>query len=77
MKVTYICDRCGAIIGSLGLTEDELQQMGVELSGAELAHDVIKTAPTGPLFIYSLCNHCVEAASIHEIERICLGKGLR
>ncbi len=72
MKVTYICDRCGTIIGSLGLTRDELQQMGLETWDSDLDEDIIKPAPTGPLFIYSLCNHCVDAASVHEIKWICL-----
>lgn len=64
MKVTYICDRCGAIIGTLNLTEDELQQIGVDLSDA----DIIKSAPTGDLFIYSLCDHCVDVVPINEVE---------
>ncbi len=74
MKVTYICDRCGAIIGSLNLTEAELQQIGVDLSAADENENIIKSAPYGDLFIYSLCDHCADVAPIHEIEWTCLRK---
>ena len=78
MKVTYVCDRCGAIIGSLNLTEEELLQIGVELPGADLEEDIIQSTATGALFIYSLCDHCVDAVPIHEVERGFLGKqGMR
>lgn len=73
MKVTYICNRCGAIIGSLNLTEAELQQIGVDLSDAAEDEDIIKFS-TGALFIYSLCDHCADVAPIHEIEWTCLRK---
>jgi len=42
MKVTYICDRCGALIGALSLTEDELQQIGVDILTVDLHEDIIK-----------------------------------
>lgn len=66
MKVTYICDRCGAIIGSLRLTEEELQQMGLDLSAADHDENVISSAPTGAFFLYSLCDHCVDVVLITE-----------
>lgn len=68
MKVTYICDRCGALIGALSLTEDELQQIGVDILTVDLHEDIIKSVETGALFIYSLCDHCVEAIPLHEEE---------
>ncbi len=68
MKVTYICDCCGAIIGSLSLTEEELRQMGVDLRAAELDEAIIKSAPTGDLFIYSLCETCVDSMPVFEAE---------
>ncbi|NLA10980.1 MAG: anti-sigma-F factor Fin family protein [Firmicutes bacterium] len=68
MRITYICDRCGALIGVLSLTEKELQQMGIDLLTVDLHEDIIKSAETGDLFIYSLCDHCAETAPIHEAE---------
>ncbi len=68
MRVTYICDCCGAIIGSLSLTENELQQIGVNLWAADVDDDVIESAPTGDLFIYSLCDPCVDSIPVIEAE---------
>lgn len=72
MKVTYICDRCGAIIGSLNLTDDELQQIGLGLSDRSQDEDVIKSAPADTLFVYSFCDICVDFAPAYEFERTCL-----
>lgn len=74
MKVTYICDRCGAIIGFLNLTENELQQIGIDLSAADSGDAIIKSVPTGGLFVYSLCDHCVDLVSICKDEGICFKK---
>lgn len=74
MKVTYVCDRCGAIIGSLKLTEAELQQIGIDLSDADKDEGIIRSASSGASFMYSLCDHCADVAPIHEIEWTCLRK---
>jgi hypothetical protein len=68
MKLTYICDRCGALIGALSLTEEELQQIGLDILTVDLHEDIIRSAETGDLFIYSLCDHCAESAPLHEAE---------
>lgn len=59
MKVTYICHGCGALIGSLHLTEAEQEQLGLDSLTAEGKEDIIKSA-TGDIFIYSLCEFCAE-----------------
>lgn len=68
MKLTYICDRCGALIGALNLTEEELQQIGLDAPTIDLHEDIIRSAETGDLFIYSLCDHCVENIPVSEAE---------
>lgn len=68
MRITYICDRCGALIGALSLTEAELRQIGIDILTADLHEDIIKSAETGDLFIYSLCDHCVETTPVNEAE---------
>lgn len=68
MKITYICDRCGALIGALSLSEEELRQIGVDILTVDLHEDIIRSAETGDIFIYSLCDHCVESAPLHEAE---------
>lgn len=68
MKITYVCDRCGALIGTLSLSEEELGQIGIDTLTVDLHEDIIKSAETGDLFIYSLCDHCVETIPVHEAE---------
>ena len=68
MRATYICDCCGAIIGALSLTEDDLRQMGIDPRAEDQDEAVIKTAPAGDLFIYSLCEPCVDSMPVFEAE---------
>ena len=68
VRVNYICDRCGASIGGLNLDEQELEQLGLDPLTVEISEDIIKNDHTGSLFIYSLCNECVETMSFHESE---------
>jgi hypothetical protein len=66
MKVTYVCDRCGAIIGCLNLNEAELEQMDMDPLTVDLRQDIIKSTETGGLFVYSLCDDCVDTMGLHE-----------
>jgi hypothetical protein len=68
MKVTYVCDRCGAVIGEINLNEDELAQLDMDPLTVDLREDIIKSTETGGLFVYSLCDGCVETMSFHEGE---------
>ena len=68
MKVTYVCDRCGSLIGVINLTEEELIQLDMDPLTVDLREDIIKSTETGGLFVYSLCDGCVETMEIHEGE---------
>lgn len=68
MKATYLCDRCGAIIGSMNLNEAELAMLDLDPLTVEMREDIIKSAETGDLFIYTLCYDCVETMNPHESE---------
>jgi hypothetical protein len=66
MKVTYICERCGAIFGVINLDDQELEQLGMDPLTVEMRQDIIKSTETGGLFVYSLCDDCVDTMSLHE-----------
>ena len=66
MKITYFCDRCGAIIGAMRVREAELEQLGLDPLTVETEGDIIKNNEPDGLLIYSLCNDCVETMSLHE-----------
>lgn len=66
MKVTYVCDRCGAIIGSINFSDGELAQLGMDPLTVDMRQDIIKSTETGGLFVYSLCDGCVETMSLNE-----------
>jgi hypothetical protein len=68
MKATYVCDRCGAIIGCLNLSEAELAQIDMDPLTVDLRQDIIKSTETGGLFVYSLCGDCVDSMGLHETE---------
>ncbi len=68
MKVTYLCERCGAIIGSMKIDEQQLKMLDMDPLTVELREDIIKSTETGGLFVYSLCYDCVETMSVHESE---------
>ncbi len=57
MKVTFICQGCGALIGSLNLAKIEQDQLDLDSLTAEKKEDIIKNAG-GDIFIYSLCEFC-------------------
>jgi len=66
MKFTYLCERCGAIIGSLNLNDSEMVTMGFDPLTADMSRDIIKSTETGGYYIYSLCYDCVDTMSINE-----------
>lgn len=66
MKVTYICDRCGAIIGAIKLNDSELNMLDMDPLTVDLREDIIKSTETGGLLVYSICDSCVETMSLHE-----------
>ena len=66
MKLTYICDRCGTLIGALQLDSHEMELFGLEPLTIDLREDIIRCSETGDLFYYSLCDDCVETMSLHE-----------
>lgn len=68
MKVTYVCDRCGAIIGVIDLSAAELEQLGMDPLTVDLRQDIIKSTETGGLFVYSLCSDCVETMDPTECD---------
>lgn len=66
MKVTYVCDRCGAIFGALELKEWELEQLDMDPLTVDLREDIIKSTETGGLFVYSLCDECFDTIGLNE-----------
>ncbi|HOL16511.1 MAG TPA: DUF2757 family protein [Bacillota bacterium] len=68
MKLTYICERCGAIIGAMNITEAEMKMLGLDPLTVDMRQDIIKSTDTEELFIYSLCDDCVDTMSLHERE---------
>ncbi len=68
MKTTYLCERCGAIIGSMKLNEAELAMLDLDPLTVEMRQDIIKSTETGDLFIYTLCDDCVDTMHLHESE---------
>lgn len=68
MKITYLCERCGAIIGSMKVQEEELAMLDIDPLTVDMRADIIKSNETGDLFIYTLCHECVETMSLHETE---------
>lgn len=66
MKITYLCDRCGAVIGSMIIEEEQLEMLGLDPLTVDLQEDIIKSTETGELFIYSICQDCVDTMYIHE-----------
>ncbi len=66
MKLTYICERCGAIIGSMSVNDAEMNMLGMDPLTVEISQDIIKSTDTGGLFVYSLCYDCVDTMSLHE-----------
>ncbi|HOB87040.1 MAG TPA: DUF2757 family protein [Bacillota bacterium] len=69
MKLTYLCERCGAIIGAINLkSAAELQQLGLDPLTEEFQEDIIKLNDNEGWLYYSLCDDCVETMSLHEPE---------
>jgi len=68
MKFTYLCERCGAIIGSMSISASEMVTMGIDPLTVDMSQDIIKSTETGGYFIYSLCCDCVDTMSLNEGE---------
>ncbi|MBS3943007.1 MAG: DUF2757 family protein [Dethiobacter sp.] len=69
MKFTYLCERCGAIIGSMNISDSEMATMGIDPLTVDMSQDIIKSTESGGYFIYSLCYDCVDTMSLNESER--------
>lgn len=68
MKLTYLCERCGAVIGSMNVSDAQMNALGLDPLTVEMSRDIIKSTETGGLFIYSLCYDCVDTMGVHESE---------
>ncbi len=66
VKVTYVCNRCGTLIGALDLAEWELVELGMDPLTAQWREDIIRDVQTGDMFVYSLCDDCTETMALHE-----------
>lgn len=66
VKVTYVCDRCGALIGALNLADWELAELGMDPLTVRWREDIIRDVHDGAMFVYSLCDDCVESMALHE-----------
>lgn len=66
VKVTYVCNRCGTLIGALDLAGWELAELDLDPLTAQWREDIIIDVQTGNLFVYSLCHDCTETMALHE-----------
>lgn len=65
MRITYICDSCGAHIADLEMDEVDEQRLGFSSLTEEERADIIRTDQEKEcIYVSSLCDDCISALGL-------------